>query len=100
MQAQYQRRRPAQLAADVIEHGLETTSLAQHRFDEAHMSFSHTWGLDMFAVAGTCMAVAVLLTWLIAVRCMRLVLNMIWPGRKPLIGKRGLSGAAKKTKKA
>lgn len=50
MQAQYQRRRPVQLAADVIENGMLTHSLAS-RTDEARLCFDHSWSWGMLAVA-------------------------------------------------
>lgn len=52
MQAQYKRRRPVQLAADVIENGLLTSVLNYARADEAHLCFDHTWGWGFLAVAG------------------------------------------------
>lgn len=60
MQAQYKRRRPVQLAADVIENGLLTSALMHHRLDESDLSFQRTWGLDLLGVAAAVMTSALL----------------------------------------
>lgn len=77
MQAQYRRRRPVQLAADVIENSMQGQKLTQpkHDLDKSLFSWIAIWALKNLAEVMICMAASVSLFCVLSCIMVRHVLK-------------------------
>lgn len=90
MQSQYRRRRPVQLAADVIEYGLYKKEQGQYRADEANLSFAHTWGLCMFPLCYAVLAFFTVGVTVLSIFIPACLFLFVW-GMISLLRERGLA---------
>lgn len=77
MQAQYQHRRPVQLAADVIENGLLTCTLTRDQALDLQLPLFRIWALDTLVAAAVLCTLVVTVSVSIAVKGLHKLLSMI-----------------------